>query len=102
MCALYHHPFIRGFTTNPTLMCKAGITDYESFARGVLAAIPDRPISFEVFSEDFAEMEQQALKIASWGRNVYAISPEEFESSSDAALPHSLVACVLFCSLERM
>jgi transaldolase len=75
MSALYRHPLIRGFTTNPTLMCKAGITDYESFALGVLAAIPDRPISFEVFSEDFAEMEQQALKIASWGRNVYVKIP---------------------------
>jgi transaldolase len=75
MCALYRHPFIRGFTTNPTLMCKAGITDYESFARGVLTAIPDRPISFEVFSDDFAEMEQQALQIASWGHNVYVKIP---------------------------
>ena len=51
---LYRNPLIRGFTTNPTLMCKAGITDYESFARGALAAIPDRPITFEVFSDDFA------------------------------------------------
>lgn len=75
MCALYRHPLIRGFTTNPTLMRKAGITDYENFARGVLAAIPDRPISFEVFSDDFEEMEQQALKIASWGHNVYVKIP---------------------------
>ncbi len=75
MCALYRHPFIRGFTTNPTLMRKAGITNYESFALGVLAAIPDRPISFEVFSDDFSEMEQQALRIASWGGNVYVKIP---------------------------
>ena len=72
---LYRNPLIRGFTTNPTLMCKAGIMDYESFARGALAAIPDRPISFEVFSDDFAEMEQQALRIASWGHNVYVKIP---------------------------
>ncbi len=75
MLALYRHPLIRGFTTNPTLMHKAGITDYENFARGVVAAIPDRPISFEVFSDDFAEMEQQALKIASWGHNIYVKIP---------------------------
>jgi transaldolase len=75
MCALYRHPLIRGFTTNPTLMRKAGINDYESFAHGVLAVIPDRPISFEVFSDDFAEMEQQALRIASWGHNVYVKIP---------------------------
>lgn len=75
MLTLYRHPLICGFTTNPTLMCKAGITDYENFARGALAAIPDRPISFEVFSDDFAEMEQQALRIASWGHNVYVKIP---------------------------
>ena len=75
MRTLYRHPLIRGFTTNPTLMRKAGITDYQSFALGVLAAIPDRPISFEVFSDDFAEMEQQALRIASWGHNVYVKIP---------------------------
>lgn len=56
-------------------MRKAGITDYENFARDVLAAIPDRPISFEVFSDEFDEMERQALKIASWGENVYVKIP---------------------------
>ncbi len=75
MRALYRHPSISGFTTNPTLMRKAGITDYESFALGVLAVIPDRPISFEVFSDDFGEMERQALRIASWGYNVYVKIP---------------------------
>ena len=70
MVEMYKKPFIRGFTTNPTLMRKAGISDYRAFARQVLAAIPDRPISFEVFSDDFAEMEQQAREIASWGSNV--------------------------------
>jgi transaldolase len=64
------NPLIRGFTTNPTLMRKAGVADYRSFARDVLAAIPDRPVSFEVFADDFSEMESQALEIASWGRNV--------------------------------
>ena len=68
-------PFVKGFTTNPTLMRKAGIDDYERFARQVLEAIPDRPISFEVFSDDFAEMERQARYIASWGPNVYVKIP---------------------------
>ena len=64
------NPLIKGFTTNPTLMRKAGISDYKAFARDVLKAIPDRPVSFEVFADDFAEMETQALEIASWGKNV--------------------------------
>jgi transaldolase len=75
MCSLYRQPFISGFTTNPTLMHKAGIADYERFAKEVVTAIPDRPISFEVFSDDFGEMERQALKIASWGANVFVKIP---------------------------
>jgi transaldolase len=75
MLDLYRNPFIKGFTTNPTLMCLAGITDYEAFGREILAAIPDRPISLEVFSDDFAEMEVQARRIASWGENVYVKIP---------------------------
>jgi transaldolase len=70
MVKLYANPHIRGFTTNPSLMRKAGVQDYETFARKVLAAIPDRPVSLEVFADDFDEMERQALAIASWGRNV--------------------------------
>lgn len=70
MVEMYDKPFIKGFTTNPTLMRKAGIKDYRAFAKEVLAAIPDRPISFEVFSDDFAQMERQAKEIASWGPNV--------------------------------
>jgi transaldolase len=70
MLEMYKNPFVKGFTTNPTLMAKSGITDYEAFAREVVKAIPDRPISFEVFSDDFNEMEAQALKINSWGKNV--------------------------------
>jgi transaldolase len=75
MLELYKKPHIKGFTTNPTLMRKAGIGDYEAFARDLLQAIPDRPISFEVFSDEFPEMERQARKIASWGKNVYVKLP---------------------------
>lgn len=63
-------PMISGFTTNPTLMRKAGISDYEAFGREVLARVPDRPVSLEVFADDFETMERQALQIASWGKNV--------------------------------
>src|ERR1700733_998088 len=72
---LYEDKRIRGFTTNPTLMRKANITNYEAFAKDILLSISDRPISFEVFSDDFDEMERQALKIASWGSNVYVKIP---------------------------
>jgi len=75
MLEMYEKPYIKGLTTNPTLMRKAGISDYEAFARDVLQAIPDRPISFEVLSDDFEEMESQALKIARWGDNVYVKIP---------------------------
>jgi transaldolase len=75
MLQMYAKPWIRGFTTNPTLMRKAGVENYEAFARQVLAAIPDRPISFEVFADDFGEMERQGVKIASWGPNVYVKIP---------------------------
>jgi transaldolase len=75
MLALYRNPLIRGFTTNPTLMRKAGIGNYETFARDILASISDRPISFEVFSDEFDEMEKQALRIASWGENVFVKIP---------------------------
>jgi transaldolase len=68
-------PYVAGFTTNPTLMRKAGVVDYKAFAREVLQAIPDRPISFEVFSDEFAEMERQARLIAAWGANVYVKIP---------------------------
>lgn len=75
MLRLYADPRIRGFTTNPTLMRKAGIEDYAGFARDILRHIPDRPISFEVFSDDFAEMETQALTIADWGDTVFVKIP---------------------------
>lgn len=64
------NPLIKGFTTNPTLMRKAGITDYKPFALEVLGIVTDRPVSFEVFADDFATMEKQAMEIASWGKNV--------------------------------
>jgi transaldolase len=75
MLAMYREPHIKGFTTNPTLMRKAGITDYRAFAKQVVAAIPDRPISFEVFSDEFADMERQAREIATWGPHVYVKIP---------------------------
>ncbi len=68
-------PFIQGLTTNPTLMRKAGIADYKAFALDVLKDIPDKPISFEVFSDDFEEMERQAIQIAGWADNVYVKIP---------------------------
>lgn len=75
MLEMYAKPYIKGLTTNPTLMRKAGITDYKAFAKDILSVIPDRPISLEVFSDDFAEMERQALEIAGWGDNVYVKIP---------------------------
>lgn len=75
MLAMHQKPFIKGLTTNPTLMCKAGITDYEAFAKDILSVIKDVPISFEVFSDDFEQMRRQAYKIASWGDNVYVKIP---------------------------
>ena len=75
MLQLYRNPLIKGFTTNPTLMRKAGIVDYEAFARDILCEIHDRPISLEVFADEFDEMERQARLIATWGPNVYVKIP---------------------------
>lgn len=86
---LARNPLIQGFTTNPTLMRKAGVTDYETFARELIEAIPDRPVSFEVFSDEFDEMERQALRIASWGENIYVKIPITNTRAQSAA---SLVA----------
>lgn len=72
---LYHNPLIGGLTTNPTLMRKAGISDYESFAKEILEVVREKPISFEVFSDDFPEMRRQALKISAWQDNVYVKIP---------------------------
>lgn len=75
MVEMYRNPLIKGFTTNPTLMRKAGIDDYQAFAREAVRAIPDRPLSFEVFSDDLAEMKRQALLIREWGENIYVKIP---------------------------
>lgn len=75
MLEMYRNPLIKGFTTNPTLLRKAGVSDYEAFALNILKTIPDRPISFEVLSDEFDEMEVQAQKISRWGKNVYVKIP---------------------------
>ena len=75
MLEMYNKPFIKGLTTNPTLMKKAGIKDYEAFAKDILHDVKEKSISFEVFSDDLDEMEKQALKIATWGENVYVKIP---------------------------
>lgn len=93
MLEMYRNPLVKGFTTNPTLMRKAGIADFEAFARDVLEAIPDRPISFEVFSDDFEEMERQARTIARWGANVYVKIPvTDTRARSSAGLIATLAA----------
>lgn len=77
---------IQGMTTNPTLMRKAGIKDYEAFAKDILQSVTTKPISFEVFSDDFPEMKRQALKIAAWGKNVYVKIPIT-NSRGESCLP---------------
>jgi len=85
MLALAANPLIKGFTTNPTLMRQAGVGDYEAFAHQVLARITDRPVSFEVFSDDFEEMEHQAVRIAGWGANVNVKIPVTNTSGQSSA-----------------
>jgi transaldolase len=75
MLAAYKNPLVKGFTTNPSLMRKAGVKDYEEFARGMVEKMPDRPISFEVFADEFDEMERQSMEITTWGENVYVKIP---------------------------
>lgn len=75
MLELYANPLIKGLTTNPTLMRKAGISQFEAFARDILQSLTDKPVSFEVFSDEFPEMKRQAMKINSWARNVYVKIP---------------------------
>lgn len=72
---LYAKPYIKGLTTNPSLMKKAGIHNYESFAKEILQTVTAKPISLEVFSDDYSEMKRQALKLAGWGKNVYVKIP---------------------------
>lgn len=83
---LYQKPFIHGLTTNPTLMRKVGVSDYETFARSVLEHVTDKPISFEVFSDEFPEMRRQALKIRDWQNNVYVKIPIT-NTRAESALP---------------
>ncbi len=88
-----HRGLVDGFTTNPTLMRKAGVSDYQDFARKAIAAIPDLPISFEVFSDDLAAMEREAREIASWGGNTYIKIPiTNTKGQSSAPLIHKLSA----------
>lgn len=75
MLEMNSNPLIQGLTTNPTLMKKVGVTDYRAFCKDILITIKEKPISFEVFSDDFSEMERQAMEIASWGSNVYVKIP---------------------------
>jgi transaldolase len=86
MLDMYKNPNVRGFTTNPTLMRKAGVTDYEAAAKDIVTAIPDRSISFEVFADDFAEMERQARRIATWGKHVSVKIPVT-NTKRESALP---------------
>jgi transaldolase len=86
IAALYAKPYIKGLTTNPTLMRKVGVTDYEKFAREILQTVRDKPISFEVFSDEFPEMRRQALEIGKWQENVYVKIPIT-NTRGDSALP---------------
>ncbi|HVZ87828.1 MAG TPA: transaldolase [Polyangia bacterium] len=102
-------PRIAGFTTNPTLMRKAGISDYRAFAHEVLAAIKDRPISFEVFADDLPEMRRQAREIATWGDNVYVKIPvTNTKREPTTGLVHELAAngvklnVTAICTLEQV
>lgn len=86
IATLYAKPYIQGLTTNPTLMRKAGIADYEKFARDVLEVVKEKPISFEVFADEFPEMRRQALKIGRWQANVYVKIPIT-NTRGESALP---------------
>jgi len=85
MIDMYNKEYIKGLTTNPTLMKKAGITDYESFAKDILKTVKDKPLSLEVFSDDIQDMKRQALKIAEWGENVYVKIPVTNTKSESTA-----------------
>ena len=103
MLEMYKNPLISGFTTNPTLMKKAGLTDYEGFAKDILSVIKDKPISFEVFSDEFEEMELQAKEIASWGKNVYVKIPiSNTKGKSSVALIERLSAAEVKVNVTAM
>jgi len=86
MLEMYRKPFVKGFTTNPTLMHKAGVSNYEAFAKEIITAIPDRSISFEVFADDFKEMERQARRIAPWGKHISVKIPIT-NTKGESAIP---------------
>jgi len=91
MLQLNANPLVKGMTTNPSLMRKAGVHDYEAFAQDILKGITEKPISFEVFSDDFSEMRRQALKIKSWAKNVYVKIPiTNTRGESSLPLVHDL------------
>ncbi len=83
---LYSKPYIKGLTTNPSLMKKAGIKDYEAFAKEILQTVTDKPISLEVFTDDLVDMKRQAMKITAWGKNVYTKIPIT-NSHGESCLP---------------
>lgn len=85
MLDMHATPYIKGFTTNPTLMRKAGILNYRSFARELLSDIRDKPVCFEVLADEFGEMERQALEIAGWAENVYVKIPVTNTKGEDCA-----------------
>jgi transaldolase len=91
MLELYRQPYIKGFTTNPTLMRATGVIDYQGFALDLLATIQDRPISFEVFADEEAEMEEQARHIAAWGKNVFVKVPV---MNTMGAATYDLIRCL--------
>lgn len=96
-------PAIKGFTTNPTLMRKAGVSDYEAFAKDILEIVTDRPISFEVFADEFDEMERQARKIATWGDNVNVKIPvTNTKGESAAPLVERLSGDGVVCNVTAM
>ncbi len=103
MLQMYRAGVVRGFTTNPTLMRKAGVSDYEGFAKSVLAEIRDLPISFEVFADEFRDMERQALTISSWGPNVFVKIPiTDTEGNSSIPLVQGLVAAGVKLNVTAM
>ena len=112
MLEMYKTPWIKGFTTNPTLMRKAGIKNYKEFALDILQSIPDRSISFEVFADKFDEMATQAHEIASWGKNVMvkipvtntkgAFAGDLIKKLSAAGIPLNVTAVLPFLQVKKV
>jgi transaldolase len=100
---LYTQSFVKGFTTNPTLMRQAGVSNYKSFALEVLQTVPDRPVSFEVFADDIPGMEAQAFELASWGKNVIVKIPiTNTKGESTANLVKRLSAKGVICNITAI